>query len=102
MSGFRDDQEVVTKTTQKVDVPKRFKVIILNDDYTSMEFVIYVLERVFNKPEQEAVTLTLAIHNSGSGVAGVYSREIAEMKEAIVIEMARSEEYPLRCLIEEE
>lgn len=102
MSGIRDDQDVATKTTQKVDVPKRYKVVILNDDYTSMEFVIYVLEKVFNKPPQEAVTLTMAIHTTGSGIAGVYSFEVAEMKVAVVTEMARAEEHPLRCFTEEE
>jgi len=102
MSGIRDDQEVVTQTTQKVEIPKRYKVVLLNDDYTSMEFVVYILENVFNKSPQEAVSLMMAIHTAGSGIAGVYSFEVAEMKVAVVTEMARSEEFPLRCYIEEE
>lgn len=102
MSGIREDSDVITQSEQKVDVPKRYKVVILNDDYTSMEFVVYVLEKVFNKTPQAAVALMMAIHESGSGIAGVYSFEVAEMKVAIVTEMARSEEYPLRCYLEEE
>lgn len=102
MSGTRDDLEVVTKTTQKVDVPKRYKVVILNDDYTSMEFVIYILEKVFNKSPQAAVSLMMAIHTTGKGIAGVYSFEVAEMKVAVVAEMAKAEEHPLRCFTEEE
>ena len=104
MSKFEpgEDQGVVTEQRREVKHPKKYKVILLNDDYTSMEFVVYILETVFHKSHQEAMTLMLAIHHGDRGVAGVYSREIAEMKVAIVTELARKHEYPLRSILEEE
>ena len=99
---FDDDQGVVTEHRREVKQPKKYKVILLNDDYTSMEFVVYVLETVFHKSHQEAMTLMLSIHNSNRGVAGVYALEIAEMKVAITTELAKKHEYPLRCILEEE
>ena len=102
MSGFHEDNQVITETRKKVKTPKRYKVILLNDDYTSMEFVVFILENVFHKSHQEAFTLMMAIHQTGSGIAGVFSYEIAEMKTALVMEIARKNEYPLRCIMEED
>lgn len=99
---FEGDQDVLTEDDEKVDVPKRFKVVLLNDDYTTMEFVIYVLESVFHKTPQQATTLMLAVHQNGKGICGVYSKEVAETKVAITTELARKNEYPLRCIMEED
>lgn len=102
MSRIDEGNQVIVESEKKTKVPKQFKVILLNDDYTSMEFVIYILQKVFHKPPTEAFSLMMAIHQTGSGVGGVYSFEIAEMKTAIVMELAREHEYPLRCIMEEE
>ena len=102
MSQFDEHVEVIPETKKKVKVPKKYKVILLNDDYTTMEFVVFVLESIFHKTPAQAKGLMLAIHNTGSGVAGVYSHEIAETKVAIVTETAKANEYPLRCVMEEE
>lgn len=102
MTRPEEDYGTVTEQERQVDVPKRYRVILLNDDYTSMEFVILVLEGVFHKSEQEAQSLMMSIHETGSGVAGVYSFEIAEMKTVTVTELARRHEYPLRCIMEED
>jgi len=99
---FEGDQGVLTEDDQKVDVPKKFRVILLNDDYTTMEFVVYILENVFHRTPQESTTLMLAIHQTGRGVCGVYSREIAETKVSITMELAEKNEFPLRCIMEEE
>lgn len=92
--------DLATKT--KVKKPARFKVILLNDDYTSMEFVVRILMTVFNKSNMESVEIMLAIHTGGRGVAGVYTREVAETKVGRVEIMAKSEGYPLRCILERE
>ena len=87
---------------KKVKRPKRYKVILLNDDYTSMEFVVFILENIFHKSVQQAFSLMMSIHNTGSGIGGVYSREIAEMKINKTIELARKNEFPLQCVMEED
>lgn len=102
MSRFDEEQGVLTEEEIDVEVPKRYKVIILNDDYTSMEFVVFILETVFHKSTQAANALMLSIHTSGKGVCGVFSREIAETKVAITTELAKRHEYPLRCIMEED
>ncbi len=99
---FEDERGVAVENERRVDVPKRYKVILLNDDYTTMEFVVFVLQTVFHKTEQEATTLMLDIHNSNRGICGVYSKEIAEMKVVTVMELARKHEYPLQCIMEPE
>ena len=96
------DGELATKTRVRTQRPARFKVILLNDDYTSMEFVIMVLMSVFNKTNLEAVEIMLAIHTGGRGIAGIYTREVAETKVSRVDVMAQSEGYPLRCVLERE
>ena len=80
--------------------PPLFKVILLNDDYTPMEFVGEVLKSVFDKPLAEATRIMLLVHRRGSGLAGVYPHEIAEMKVRTVEELARRCEYPLKCTME--
>lgn len=98
----RPTNEVVTEEDQETKVPKRFKVYLLNDDYTTMDFVTYILVTVFHKSEQEANTLMLAVHNNGRGFCGSFSREIAETKVAITMEIARQHDHPLRCIMEED
>jgi ATP-dependent Clp protease adaptor protein ClpS len=81
--------------------PRRFKVLIHNDDYTSMEFVVHVLRRVFQKPEHEATRIMLAVHQQGLGECGVYTVEIAETKVDTVHAMAKAAGFPLRASMEE-
>jgi ATP-dependent Clp protease adaptor protein ClpS len=82
--------------------PKLFKVLLLNDDYTSMDFVVAVLEGIFRRSPAEAVEIMLSVHKRGSGVAGVYPKEIAEAKIENVHSKARNAGYPLRCQMQEE
>lgn len=91
-----------TRTRSKTSLPPLHKVLLHNDDYTSMEFVIAVLETVFHKSPAEANRIMLNVHVQGTGVAGVYPFEVAEMKVSKVHSMAREEGYPLRCSLEEE
>ena len=86
--------------TQKQD-PTLYKVVLLNDDYTTMEFVVHVLEAVFQKSPAEAFRIMMQVHQGGSGVAGVYPWEVAETKVETVTSMARHAEFPLRAAIEE-
>jgi len=98
-----DDTAVVTRprTERKLKKPKMYKVVLLNDDYTTMEFVVYVLQAIFQRSEAEAVQIMLHVHRHGSGVAGVYTHEVAETRAAQVEALARQHEYPLRCSLEE-
>ncbi len=93
---------IVTKTRPKTKKPSLYKVLILNDDYTPMEFVVHILERVFGKAREEAVEIMLHVHRRGVGVCGVYTFEVAETKVAQVIEMARRHQHPLQCSMEKE
>lgn len=77
-----------------------FKVLLLNDHYTTMEFVVLVLEQVFHKTAEEAVQIMLAVHEAGRGVAGQYPKEVAETKIAIVRHLARKDGFPLQCVME--
>jgi ATP-dependent Clp protease adaptor protein ClpS len=81
--------------------PRRFKVLLHNDDYTSMEFVVHVLSRVFQKPEHEAMRIMLAVHQQGLGECGVYTAEVAETKVDTVHAMAKAAGFPLRASMEE-
>ena len=88
---------LATRDRPKVERPKRFKVILWNDDYTPMEFVVSLLENVFSKSPSEATQLMLTIHRTGMGIAGVYVLEIAETKVAAVHKLAEQRGYPLRA-----
>ena len=94
--------EVDTVTETKLKRPTMYKVLLLNDDYTPMEFVVAVLERVFSFPNERAVKLMLAIHTKGSGVAGVFGYEIAETKANQVMNLAREHGHPLQCTVVED
>jgi ATP-dependent Clp protease adaptor protein ClpS len=93
---------VVTKTRPKTKKPSLYKVLILNDDYTPMEFVVHVLERFFAKPRDEAIQIMMHVHKHGVGVCGVYTFEVAETKVTQVIELARRHQHPLQCTMEKE
>lgn len=84
----------------KTQKPPMYKVLILNDDYTPMEFVVVILEKFFNKPAEEATQIMLHVHQKGVGVCGVYSREIAETKVTLVTDFSRRNEHPLQCTME--
>ena len=96
------ERGVSTKTRRKVARPPRFKVLLYNDDYTPMEFVVHLLERIFKKSPAAATELMLTIHRSGLGVAGVYVLEVAETKVTTVHRMAEERGYPLRAGVEKE
>ena len=81
--------------------PALYKVLLHNDDYTSMDFVVAILENVFRKNPSEASLIMMNVHQEGVGVAGIYTREICETKVAIVHQLAKQNEYPLRCSIEQ-
>lgn len=85
----------------EVREPRRFKVLLHNDDYTTMDFVVHVLTRVFRKAEHEAMRIMLAVHQQGIGECGVFTAEVAETKVDTVHAMARSAGYPLRASMEE-
>jgi ATP-dependent Clp protease adaptor protein ClpS len=92
---------VVTETKKKVKRPPLYKVLLHNDDYTTKEFVVQVLQYVFHKEQTEAMQIMLHVHKKGIGVAGVYTYEIAETKVTLVENLARQHEYPLKCTLEE-
>jgi ATP-dependent Clp protease adaptor protein ClpS len=94
--------EVLTESEAKLEKPKLFKVLLHNDDFTTMEFVVFVLQYVFNKKDMEALTVMLKVHNEGVGVAGIYPYEIAKTKAEKTTNLARSREYPLLCTVEAE
>ncbi|MFN0110883.1 MAG: ATP-dependent Clp protease adaptor ClpS [Blastocatellia bacterium] len=94
--------DVLTEQKQKLQKPPLYKVILHNDNYTTMEFVVFVLMDVFLHSENEAIRIMLQVHNQGVGVAGVFTFEIAETKVAKVAVLAEESEYPLLCTLEEE
>jgi len=94
--------QVVSKTsTEKIKIPKRFNVILLNDDYTTMEFVVEVLRRFFNQEFLAAETIMLKIHIDGEAVCGTYSYDVAQTKVTQVIDYSRKNEQPLMCVLRE-
>ncbi|MBA3320753.1 MAG: ATP-dependent Clp protease adaptor ClpS [Pyrinomonadaceae bacterium] len=105
MPGRENDHErdelVVTESRTRLKEPPLFKVLLHNDDFTTMEFVVFVLQNIFHKSEAEAVRIMLQVHLVGHGVAGVYTFEIAEMQAAKVTNLAQAREFPLLCTVEE-
>jgi ATP-dependent Clp protease adaptor protein ClpS len=93
---------VVVKTRPRTKKPAMYKVLMLNDDYTPMEFVVHVLERFFQKNREEATRIMLHVHRRGVGVCGVYTYEVAETKVTQVMDLARQNQHPLQCTIEKE
>lgn len=95
------DSLLKEKTHEKIKEPPAYKVILHNDDYTTMDFVVQILMNVFHKSKEEAISIMLNVHRKGTGLCGVYVKEIAETKVAIVGEIALQHEFPLRCTMEE-
>ena len=85
----------------KLKDPPRFAVVLLNDDYTTFDFVVEVLQKFFHKNSEEAAQITLKVHNQGRGLAGIFSRQIGETKVSQVEEYSRSHGFPLKCVMEE-
>jgi ATP-dependent Clp protease adaptor protein ClpS len=93
---------VATRTKVETKKPSLYKVFMLNDDYTPMEFVIHMLERFFHKSREESTRIMLQIHNKGVGLCGVYTYDIAETKVTQVMDFARQHQHPLQCTMERE
>ena len=108
MSGIRkqgqDDSStgVVIETKPRTKQPSMYKVLMLNDDYTPMEFVVHVLEKVFGKPREEATLIMLHVHRRGVGICGVFTYEIAETKVTQTVDYARKHQHPLQCTLEKD
>ncbi|MEM8570263.1 MAG: ATP-dependent Clp protease adapter ClpS [Pseudomonadota bacterium] len=96
------DSGLLTKTRPKTQRPPLYKVLLLNDDYTPMEFVVHVLERFFGINHQQAVDIMMTVHKKGLAVVGVFSFEIAETKVTQVMDYARRNQHPLQCTMERE
>ena len=93
---------VLERRTLKTKSPQMYQVLMLNDDYTPMEFVVYVLERFFQKSREDATRIMLHVHQHGVGVCGVFTYEVAETKVAQVVETARRHQHPLQCTMEKD
>lgn len=103
MSEFSNNAiDVLTETKTRLEKPKLFKVLLHNDDFTTMEFVVFVLEHVFQRTEAEAVGVMLKVHHEGIGIAGIYPYDIAYMKQQKAMNIAKAREYPLLITLEEE
>ena len=96
------EESVSSETDQEVDEPPMYKVMLLNDDYTTMEFVVEVLVYVFQKSAEQATQIMLDVHRSGVGVCGIYPLEIAETKVDTVLRLAQENGFPLKCIMERE
>lgn len=108
MSEENNDNEgdlegsVITKAKPKTKKPSMYKVLMLNDDYTPMDFVVHALQKFFKMPESDAMRVMLQVHQQGAGICGVFSFEVAETKVHQVVEYARKHEHPLQCTLEKE
>lgn len=105
--GGREEDEdgrtgLVTKTRPKTKKPSLYKVLLLNDDYTPMEFVVHVLEKYFSKGREEATRIMLHVHQKGVGICGVYTFEVAETKVTQVMDFSQQNGHPLQCTLEKE
>lgn len=103
MGEHRPDfgEELETHLEEKLEQPRMYKVLLHNDDYTTMEFVVEILEQVFHKSSAEATHIMLLIHRSGLGICGIYTAEVAETKVELVHHLAKKNGYPLQCSMEE-
>jgi ATP-dependent Clp protease adaptor protein ClpS len=100
--GTGSDAGTITKTKPKTKRPSLYRVLLLNDDYTPMEFVVLVLQDVFNKNREDAMKIMLHVHNHGVGECGVYPFEVAETKVTRVMDTARKNQHPLQCVMEKQ
>ena len=97
-----DKYGLLTKEKVKTKKPNMYAVVLINDDYTPMEFVIYVLQTIFKKDYEEAKQVMLMVHNKGKGICGIYSLDIAESKANQVVEFARINQHPLECKVQKQ
>jgi ATP-dependent Clp protease adaptor protein ClpS len=100
--GGRSEVGVLTRARAKTKKPSMYRVLLLNDDFTPMDFVVHVLERFFSKNKQEATEIMLHVHRRGVGVCGTFTYEVAETKVNLVMDYARKNEHPLQCTMEKE
>ncbi len=98
----RHDGLMLAEPEVKTKRPPFFKVVLLNDDFTPMDFVVFVLKDIFRKNHDEAISTMLDVHHKGAGICGVYTRDVAETKAELVVTLARRNEYPLQCQVEKE
>jgi ATP-dependent Clp protease adaptor protein ClpS len=102
MARYQTEEQVSSQTRDETREPPRYRVLLHNDDYTTMEFVVEVLMYVFNKSPESAEKIMMNVHRLGIGVCGIYSHEIAETKVDMVHKLARESGFPLRCSMEQE
>lgn len=100
-AGYRFEEDLSLQTDKKVDEPKMYRVVLHNDHYTTMDFVVEILVKIFHMPTARAVQVMLDVHKKGVGVCGVYTLDIAVTKVNQVHQMAKAREYPLKCSYEE-
>jgi ATP-dependent Clp protease adaptor protein ClpS len=100
--GTRTDGATITRTKPRAKRPSLYRVLLLNDDYTPMEFVVLVLQDVFNKSREDAMRIMLHVHNHGVGECGIYPFEVAETKVTRVMDTARKNQHPLQCVMEKQ
>lgn len=103
-NGYGPDieEDVISETRDEIDEPSMYKVLLHNDDYTTMEFVVEILLLVFNKSPEEAVKIMLNVHHKGIGICGIYTFEVSETKVNAVQNLARRDGFPLKCTMEKE
>ena len=102
MAQINNTEDIqISPEKQKTKLPSIYKVIVLNDDYTPMEFVVYTIQNVFKKSHDEATRIMLKIHTEGQGICGMFPLEIAETKMKQVLNLAKEHQHPLQCIIEE-
>ena len=99
---FDKDFDVATESETRLEKPKLYKVVLHNDDYTTMEFVVFILRTVFHRSESEAYVVMMKVHEAGIGIAGIFTFEVANMKAEKAMNISRAQEYPLLCTVEEE
>jgi ATP-dependent Clp protease adaptor protein ClpS len=97
---WKGGTKFATRQTEKLEEPGKFKVVLLNDDYTTMDFVVEILVTVFHKPEEDANRIMMDVHQKGRGIVAVYTWDIAQTKAAQVHFLAREHQFPLRCVVE--
>ena len=102
MGDTEKHELLVAEPEVRTKRPPFYRVVLLNDDFTPMDFVVYVLKSLFHKPHEEAISIMLKVHNQGAGVCGVYTRDVAETKVEQVIGAARQHDHPLKCVMEKE
>ena len=100
--SFKNENSLLTKEKVKLKKPEMYAVVMINDDYTPMEFVIYILQSVFKKNYEDAKKIMLLIHNQGKGICGVFPLDIAETKANQVVEFARINQHPLECKVQKQ